>query len=101
MHNTAAAIVIAATLAALPAAADPAAPMTSAAAPAGLRDAAPQVTLAQVTSERRRLPRVRIHRDSRPLGPDAKRHCEAWYEQEFRPSGTVIVPRMSCFWQRG
>jgi len=21
--------------------------------------------------------------------------------QEFRPSGTVIVPRMHCFWRRG
>jgi hypothetical protein len=34
-------------------------------------------------------------------GPDAVRVCEAHYVQEFRPSGTVIVPRMSCYWTRG
>jgi hypothetical protein len=34
-------------------------------------------------------------------GPDAVRECTATYVQEFRPSGTVIVPRMSCFWRRG
>lgn len=34
-------------------------------------------------------------------GPDAVRECNATYVQEFRPSGTVIVPRMSCYWRRG
>src|ERR1700722_10820000 len=34
-------------------------------------------------------------------GPDAVRECNATYVQEFRPSGTVIVPRMSCFWRPG
>src|ERR1700761_7672079 len=34
-------------------------------------------------------------------GPNAKRVCDAHYEQEFRPSGTVIVPRMRCYWTRG
>ena len=33
------------------------------------------------------------------LSPDAKRHCEAWLEQEYRVSGTVIVPRQRCWWQ--
>jgi hypothetical protein len=33
-------------------------------------------------------------------GPNAVRVCNAHYEQEFRPSGTVIVPRMHCYWQR-
>lgn len=33
-------------------------------------------------------------------GPNAVRVCNAHYVQEFRPSGTVIVPRMSCYWQR-
>ena len=27
-------------------------------------------------------------------GPNAVRVCNAHYEQEYRPSGTVIVPRM-------
>ena len=34
-------------------------------------------------------------------GPNAVRECNAAYVQEFRPSGTVIVPRMSCHWRRG
>ncbi len=35
------------------------------------------------------------------LPPDAVRECNATYVQEYRPSGTVIVPRMSCYWRRG
>ncbi|HLZ01509.1 MAG TPA: hypothetical protein VKR55_05075 [Bradyrhizobium sp.] len=31
-------------------------------------------------------------------GPDAVRVCNAHYEQEYRPSGTVIVPKMHCYW---
>jgi hypothetical protein len=31
-------------------------------------------------------------------GPNAVRECDAAYVQEFRPSGTVIVPRMRCYW---
>ena len=34
-------------------------------------------------------------------GPDAVRQCNAEYVQEFRPSGTVIVPHMTCVWRRG
>lgn len=34
-------------------------------------------------------------------GPGAVRECRARYVQEFRPSGTVIVPRMNCWWARG
>ena len=34
-------------------------------------------------------------------GPNSVRVCNATYVQEFRPSGTVIVPRMSCYWTRG
>jgi hypothetical protein len=34
-------------------------------------------------------------------GPNAVRECNATYVQEYRPSGTVIVPRMSCYWTRG
>ena len=34
-------------------------------------------------------------------GPNAVRVCNAQYVQEFRPSGTVIVPHMSCYWRRG
>jgi hypothetical protein len=34
-------------------------------------------------------------------GQNAVRECSATYVQEYRPSGTVIVPRMSCHWRRG
>ena len=34
-------------------------------------------------------------------GPNAVRDCTASYVQEFRPSGTVITPRMNCFWRPG
>jgi hypothetical protein len=34
-------------------------------------------------------------------GQNAVRECNATYVQEARPSGTVIVPRMSCYWRRG
>ncbi|WP_291606071.1 hypothetical protein [Bradyrhizobium sp.] len=34
-------------------------------------------------------------------GPGAVRECNAIYVQEYRPSGTVIVPHMSCYWRRG
>jgi hypothetical protein len=57
---------------------------------------------------RKRRPRVRIYRqDERGVypsynpGPDAVRDCTAHYVQEFRPSGTVIVPRMNCYWRHG
>jgi hypothetical protein len=34
-------------------------------------------------------------------GRNAVRDCTATLVQEFRPSGTVIVPRMNCFWRPG
>ena len=34
-------------------------------------------------------------------GPNAVRECSAHYVQEARPTGTVITPRMNCFWRRG
>jgi len=34
-------------------------------------------------------------------GRNAVRECSATYVQEYRPSGAVIVPRMSCFWRPG
>jgi hypothetical protein len=56
---------------------------------------------ATAQSRRRRAPtQLYITRD-RYLPPTAVRACDAWYEQEFRPSGTVIVPRMRCRWVNG
>ncbi len=62
-----------------------------------------------VSAQRRPRPRIRIYSRSSPddvyprydPGPNAVRVCNANYVQEFRPSGTVIVPRMSCYWRRG
>ena len=34
-------------------------------------------------------------------GRNAVRDCTANYVQEYRPSGTVIVPHMHCVWRRG
>ena len=77
---------------------------------------APEIRLAQVASPddvpppRRRPPaRLRVTPYYSPdgvypryyPGPDAVRECNATYVQEYRPSGTVIVPHMSCYWRRG
>lgn len=32
-------------------------------------------------------------------GPNAVRVCNASYAQEYRPSGTVIVPHTTCVWR--
>jgi hypothetical protein len=34
-------------------------------------------------------------------GRNAVRECSVAYVQEYRPSGTVIVPRTSCHWRPG
>ena len=49
---------------------------------------------------RRAVRRVPIYPRYFP-GRNAVRDCTATYVQEYRPSGTVIVPRMSCVWRRG
>lgn len=71
----------------------------------------PEVRIAQADAPppRRRSPRIRVTPYESPdgvyprynPGPDAVRECNATYVQEFRPSGTVIVPRMHCYWRRG
>jgi len=62
---------------------------------------APQLE-ATAQSRRRRVPtQLRVIRQRAYLPPTAVRACDAWYEQEFRPSGTVIVPRMRCRWVTG
>jgi hypothetical protein len=79
------------------------------------RDAARHATNAEFSSQVRVVrPRPRTRIIVRPLrsdtgiypspapynypGPNAVRECDANYVQEFRPSGTVIVPRMHCWW---
>jgi hypothetical protein len=43
--------------------------------------------------------RPRIIVRPRRLGPNAKRYCRSRLVQEFRVSGTVIVPHTTCWWQ--
>ena len=72
---------------------------------------APASTVTDASAQRRRpLRRVPIYRqdqwepDVYPRynpGPNAVRDCTATYVQEYRPSGTVITPRMNCYWRRG
>jgi hypothetical protein len=75
-------------------------------APSGVR-AAPTDTSSQ---QRRVLRRVPIYprEEWRPPvyprynpGPNAVRECNATYVQEYRQSGTVITPRMHCYWRPG
>ena len=77
--------------------------------------AAPGVRVAQAAPDyvyvpRRKLRRVPVYPrehytpDVYPRynpGPNAVRECNAYYVQEARPSGTVITPRMNCFWRPG
>ncbi len=62
------------------------------------------------SQERRVLRRVPIYprEEWRPPvyprynpGPNAVRECNATYVQEYRQSGTVITPRMHCYWRPG
>jgi hypothetical protein len=105
-------IVTAAIVAALTAFLLPVAVAQAQTAPSGAqtaRTSKPAVTDASAQA-RRRLRRVPIYRpgqwepDVYPRynpGPNAVRDCSATYVQEYRPSGTVITPRMNCYWRRG
>jgi hypothetical protein len=87
-----------------------AAPIEAQSAQQGTRmaQAVPDEPFAQPTRPPKRLriyPRYQAEPDGvypryNP-GPNAVRVCNATYVQEFRPSGTVIVPRTTCIWRRG
>ena len=63
--------------------------------------AAAATSFGQASEQPRRAPaRIVV----RPLarthpGPNSVRQCVSWLEPEYRPSGTVIVPRMHCWWE--
>ena len=65
----------------------------------GRADAAAASNFAQATRPPARI-RVRPLGVAHP-GPNAVRQCFAWIEPQHRPSGTVIVPRMHCWWEGG
>ena len=106
--RTAAIWVVLAGVVSLPASAQDALPQGSRTAPA----AQPAATDISAQQRVRRLPtrlHVQPYYDSNPddvypryyPGRNAVRDCNATYVQEYRPSGTVIVPRMNCFWRPG
>jgi hypothetical protein len=76
-------------------------------APSAFRVA--QVAPQQAPPPRRPPTRLRVYRYYEPgdvyphyfPGPNAVRVCNATYVQEYRPSGTVIVPHMICHWRGG
>jgi hypothetical protein len=81
-------------------------------APAGIRLAQAGPPDAAPRPARRPPTRLRVHpRYEEPWrdevypqyfpGPNAVRECSTAYVQEYRPSGTVIVPRINCHWRRG
>jgi hypothetical protein len=81
--------------------------LAQSAPPGALPSRATPPAASELSAQTRR-PRVRIFReDERGVypsynpGPNAVRDCSATYVREYRPSGTVIVPRMNCFWRRG
>jgi hypothetical protein len=48
-----------------------------------------------------KVPRIVIHPRNWTVepGPNAKRYCTSRLVQQDRPSGAVIVPVMTCWWQ--
>ena len=104
MRNRIAAIGLAAAMAAL---SPPQAQAQATPSNARLSNTPPATSEMSAQTRRPRV-RVRIYReDERGVypsyfpGPNAVRDCTATYVKEYRPSGTVIVPRMSCFWRPG
>lgn len=83
---------------------------TAAQTATGVRSAQqPAQGVTDASSQNRKLRRVPIYRpewepDVYPRynpGPNAVRDCTATYVREYRPSGTVITPRMNCYWRPG
>jgi hypothetical protein len=91
----------------------PAAGVKAQTAPSGVRmaQASPAAEAGGQVRVRRPVRRVPIYPQSQPEpdgvypryypGRNAVRDCTATYVQEYRPSGTVIVPRMNCYWRPG
>ena len=69
--------------------------IVAAATPAVAQTQQRATEVAQQTSR----PRIIITPRRQQPGPNAKRECEARLVEQYRPSGTVIVPVMNCWWQ--
>jgi hypothetical protein len=103
-------IVTAAMLAALVGLPAPEAAAQAQTAPSGIRTAQAVPTDTSAQQRRRVIRRVPVYPREQwrsPVypqynpGPNAVRDCTATYVQEYRPSGTVITPRMNCYWRPG
>lgn len=69
--------------------------VAAAAAPAAAQTQPRATEVAQQTPRQR----IIITPRRQQLGPNAKRDCEARLVEQYRPSGTVIVPVMNCWWR--
>ena len=103
-------IVTAAILAALVGLLAPEAVAQAQTAPSGITTAQAAPTDTSAQQRRRVIRRVPVYPREEwrtPVypqyypGPNAVRDCSATYVQEYRPSGTVITPRMNCYWRPG
>lgn len=63
--------------------------------------AMPSDLSAQSRRYRRARTRIQVHPRRYYLGPNATRDCVSWLQPERRPSGTVIVPHLRCWWVPG
>ena len=72
-------------------------------APAAPPSRSDDAQMSELSAQRRVRPRtrIRIYAPYAYPGPNAVRQCNAWIEPEWRASGTVIVPRMRCWWVPG
>jgi hypothetical protein len=70
--------------------------VTLAAAPPAPAQTRPGASTQDLAAAR---PRIIVRPRRIEPGPNARRYCRFWLAQEFRVSGTVIVPRTYCWWQ--
>lgn len=77
--------------------------LSTAGAPAAPASRNDDAQMSEVSAQRRVRPRtrIRIYAPYAYPGPNAVRQCTSWLEPEWRLSGTVIVPRMRCWWVPG
>jgi hypothetical protein len=63
--------------------------------------AAPKNAVSATTSDLAAQRRAGVYVTSgrRGPGPNSVRQCRSWLAQEYRVSGTVVVPRMQCWWE--
>lgn len=65
-------------------------------------DGAPQAkTRLAASAQKARAPtRIRVTPRYENPGPNSVRQCTSWLAEEYRASGTVVVPHVSCWWER-